>query len=136
MIRAILSKRLPDAYGSGEYGANRGSRKQNGIDYACFAGAEILSPIEGKITKLGYPYADDLSYRYVEIIGDDHLHHRVFYIEPSVSVDDVVTRETIIGVVQDISARYTENGRMNNHIHHELFSYEVGAHKVYRNPEL
>lgn len=136
MIRAILSKRQPDAYGSGEYGANRGSRAHRGIDYACFVGAEILSPIEGKITKLGYAYADDLSYRYVEVVGDDSLHYRVFYVEPSVGVGDMVTRETIIGKAQDISARYTENGMMENHIHYEIFSYEVGAHRVYRNPEL
>jgi murein DD-endopeptidase MepM/ murein hydrolase activator NlpD len=116
MIRIRVSKRKPDAYGSGEYGAPRGDRTHNGIDYTL----SVLSPVAGTVTKLGYPYSDDLSYRYVEVTDSIGYKHRVFYIRPVVKVGDVVSRETEIGQPQDVAARYTAKGWMSQHVHYEI----------------
>jgi murein DD-endopeptidase MepM/ murein hydrolase activator NlpD len=121
MINVILNKRAPDAFGSGEYGASRGSRTHVGVDYACSAGASIASPVDGEVTKLGYPYGDDLSYRYVEVTAANGAKHRVFYCEPSVSVSDLVSVGDKIGEAQDIAKRYnTADKQMNNHVHYEI----------------
>jgi len=123
MIKATitLEKRTGDPWGSGEFGAPRGTRTHKGIDYACPVGAKIHSPVKGKVTKLGYPYSDDLSFRYVEITVDEKR-HRVFYIEPTVSKGQWVEEGDIIGTQQDISGRYRDDSKppMINHAHYEI----------------
>jgi hypothetical protein len=132
VINVTLSKRQTDDFGSGYFGAGRGSRTHNGIDYACFAGSTVLSPVRGVVTILGYPYADDFDYRYVQVTDNDGLRHRIFYCLPSCSVGDVVCKGDGIGEAQDISARYdTEDKKMNNHIHYEI----LDSTNSYLNPE-
>ena len=121
MIGVALEKRGTDDWGSGEFGVSRGDRTHKGIDYACLPLKKVMSPCQGVVTKVGYPYADDLSYRYVEVTDDDSYKHRVFYISPLVEVDDIVVVGTILGEAQNISARYTKiNKVMKNHIHLEI----------------
>ncbi|MCK4795572.1 MAG: M23 family metallopeptidase [Desulfobacteraceae bacterium] len=111
-----LEKRTLDIWGDGYFGAPRGTRTHNGIDYVCPAGSRVFSPCEGKVTKLGYPYSDDLSFRYVQItLGDRN--HRVFYIEPTVQVGDFVAEGDAIGVAQDLEGRYEG---ITPHIHYEI----------------
>lgn len=115
----LLPHRPADSYGEGHFGASRGSRTHTGQDFACYPGTKITAPVDGIVTKLGYPYADDLSYRYVEVTDSDGLRHRLFYVEPGVSVDDAVLEGvTILGCAQDICARYP-NG-MTGHVHYEI----------------
>ena len=64
-----------DVHGSGEWHATRGNRFHNGVDFSCYPGTRILAPVSGLITKLGYPYGDDLGYRYVQIEADDKDNH-------------------------------------------------------------
>ena len=116
---AALPQRGTDPMGSGHYGASRGSRTHNGVDYACYPETEIASPTFGTVTKLGYPYGDDLSYRYVEITDQFDKRHRVFYVEPSVQVGSLVHIGDVIGTAQDIEARYSGRG-MKNHVHYEI----------------
>lgn len=118
-----LDKRGSDGYGSGTFGASRGSRLHQGIDFAAPADALILSPVDGKITKLGYPYGDDLTYRYVEITTLDGLRHRVFYVSPCVKVGDHVHKTTVVGECQDIAARYNKF-LMVNHVHYEVMTID------------
>lgn len=121
MITAKLPKRGTDDYGSGEFGASRGNRTHNGIDFAVLPGSEIFAPVDGYVSRIGYPYADDLSYRYVQITDRKCRHHRIFYIDPKVELGDNVSHNVdIIGVAQGISARYTERGTMKNHVHYEI----------------
>lgn len=129
-MRAQLTLRGQDSWGSGAYKASRGSRTHNGIDYAAAPGTAILSPVAGRVTKLGYPYANDLSYRYVQLTAkDSRLLYRVFYIFPAVGLEDFVDRDCVIGYAQDIAARY--DSRMTNHIHFEI----KDAAGVYYHPE-
>ncbi len=104
--------------GGGHYGAPRGGREHNGIDYECIPGAEILSPISGMITKHGYAYSDDSTFRYVEITDANEYRHRIFYVEPEAGLGDQVTTCDVIGTAQNISDRYP--GGMTPHVHYEI----------------
>lgn len=112
-----------DAQGAGHYGAPRGSRTHRGVDYACPPGAGVLAVECGTVTKLGHTYADDLSYRYVEITDDLGCRARYFYVEPAVARGDYVMAGDVIGHAQDIAARYPDADRpMTNHVHFELIN--------------
>lgn len=114
-----LSPRGRDGYGSGAFLASRGSRLHNGFDLAAPVGTGILSPVAGTVTKIGYPYADDLSYRYVQILDGRGRRHRVFYVDPLVLVDDTIEVDDLLGTAQDLTTRYNQF-LMTNHVHYEV----------------
>ena len=121
MIESILPTRGHDDWGAGHFKAPRGKRTHKGIDYACYPDTVILSPVGGVVTKLGYPYGDDLSFRYVEITDDQGLKHRLFYVEPGCEPGDEIESGDIIGTAQDIAGRYSKPDKyMKNHIHYEI----------------
>ena len=126
-MKANLIQRTSDKWGAGYFHAPRGDRKHNGIDYACLAGSKILSPCDGKVTKLGYPYADDLSFRYVQITNGNK-NHRVFYIEPTVELGAKIKEGDVIGIAQDLEERYPD---ITPHIHYEIKSLDG----KFENPE-
>lgn len=101
-MRALLDIRGEDVHGAGYYGAPRGSREHKGIDFACYSGTTILPIKAGKVTKLGYPYADKLEFRYVQITDKAGYRWRYFYIQPSVVMNQVVTVHTELGKVQKL----------------------------------
>jgi len=117
MITGILPTRGADAHGSGEWGASRGSRVHRGVDFSCFAGTKICSPVNGECTKLGYPYSDDLSFRYVEVTDESDKQHRFFYLSPIVAVGDSILIYQPIGEVQDLERRYPG---ITPHCHYEI----------------
>lgn len=131
MIKAILIERGSDPMGSGHYGASRGHRKHMGIDYCASPGTMIVSPVHGKVTKLGYPYAQDTSFRYVEITSLDGHRHRLFYVSPSVTLGDLVGEKDVVGYCQDIATKWG-NG-MKNHIHYEIMV--PGKNRKYVDPK-
>jgi len=135
MLLAILPDRGTDDYGSGEYGASRGNRTHNGVDFAVAEGTTILAPATGKVTKIGYVYSDDMSYLYVQITDGIGAHHRIFYVDPEVKLgDQVFGQVSRIGSAQNISNRYTERGVMKNHVHYEIkFNGEFVEPKVSNN---
>lgn len=143
MIKQIytLEHRGTDPAGSGEYGAPRsklvdGKKVEythKGVDYKCQPGSPVLSPVTGVITRLGYPYANDLTWRYIEITEKYMAtRYRIFYIVPNgaLSVGDQVKKDDIIGVAQDITKRYPDSN-MTPHIHYEIKD-QSGK---YQNPE-
>lgn len=122
MIRIVPPMRNDDQ-GQGHFGASRGSRQHHGIDFACLPGSEILSPVIGIVTKLGYPYGegeghpgDSDPYRYVEITRLRHR-HRLFYIDPIVDIGQQISIDQPIGIVQDLTRRYPG---MTTHCHYEI----------------
>jgi len=116
-LALVPTIRQSDKYGSGWYHAPRGTRKHNGIDPIAMPGAGVICPVEGVVTKLGYPYADDLSYRYVQITDANHYDWRFFYVSPGVAVDEIIPSGSVIGVVQDIANRYPD---ITPHFHLEI----------------
>jgi len=125
-MKASLKKRISDKWGQGHFGAPRGSRTHHGIDFHVPHGTEILSPVAGLVTKIGYPYGDDLSFRYIQITSGD-LDHRIFYVKPILMVGYHVKEGEVIGLSQDLEERYPE---ITPHIHYEI---KIGG--KYINPE-
>lgn len=129
MLKGGLPQRTQDVHGSGEWQASRGTRRHNGIDLSCYPGTLIFSPVSGVVTKLGYPYRDDLSYRYVQVTDDSQLDHRFFYILPALEMGSLCTAgETVLGEAQDLRGRYAG---ITNHVH-----YEVKRGDTYLEPKL
>lgn len=127
LIKTTLEKRGSDKWGSGEFGASRGGRTHNGIDYRCPPGAQILCPVDGVVTKLGYPYGNDLSFRYVEVTDFEKRKHRIFYVTPVVLEGWHVAKDDVIGTAQDLEGRYSG---ITPHVH-----YEILHDGAYLNPE-
>ena len=119
-----------DSAGDGHFQAPRGNRLHNGIDYLVEPGTLVYSPVSGVVTKLGYPYGDDLQWRYVEITSDDFERFRLFYTEPAVVVDQFVMIGEVVGEAQNIAERYPGQG-MLAHIHLEV----IDADGNFRDPE-
>lgn len=126
-VQAVTLELRNDSAGEGHFGASRGTRTHNGIDYLCQADEmhdapldNVLSPVAGVVTKHGYCYADDLSYRYVEITeGETNYRHQIFYCEPLVRIGRTVIEGSVIGRAQDVTRRYPGRG-MLKHIHHQI----------------
>jgi len=111
-----------DSRGHGYYGAPRGKRKHRGIDFVCEPDQDIIAFREGVVTKLGYPYSDDLSWRYIEITDSNGYEWRYFYVTLIHEVGETVLPDDIIGFAQDISQRYKHPDKedMQPHYHLEI----------------
>lgn len=106
-----------DKHGCGSFGASRGTRKHDGIDYVAEPGQQILAPISGKVTRFPFPYGTDLSYNGIEIKNNDYT-VKIFYMKPSVAIGQNVVAGQVIGTAQDIAKKYSPG--MTNHIHIEI----------------
>lgn len=105
-----------DSEGHGYYGAPRQGRTHQGIDFICRAGDTVRAFASGVVTKLGYPYSDDLEYRYIRV-DNGKFQLDYFYVEPFVEVGDTVFAGGVIGLMQDVCARYPDAKAMQNHYH-------------------
>lgn len=106
-----------DKWGCGHFGASRGNRKHNGVDIIWTAGKPFHALTQGVVTKLGYAYADDLSFRYVELTDRVGARWRYFYVKPSVELGEEINAYEDIGVVQTLQNRYPE---IVDHVHFEI----------------
>ena len=111
MVRGI------DNHGSGEYGAPRGDRTHNGMDFAVLPGSKVESVANGVVTKIGYPYADALQYRYVQVTDNFGFRARYFYVDPEVSLGDRIAKGDVLGKVQCLNKRYPG---ITPHVHFEV----------------
>lgn len=116
-MKILASQRKSDSFGGGHYGASRGNRKHNGKDYACYPESKVFSPVVGQVTRLGYPYSDDTSFRYVQITTREGYDVRVFYVDPLVVLNEQVNESSIIGSSQELGKRYPE---ITEHVHLEV----------------
>ena len=123
MIHLVAPHRGQDAFGLGSFGAPRGKRTHNGIDFAAAAGSGLKSPVTGTVTKHGLCYAETMEFRYIEITDINNYRHRFFYVSPLAEVDTQVSISDVIGRIQNIS-RYHEahdpDRKMINHLHYEV----------------
>ena len=110
-----------DAYGEGEFNASRdgGSRRHEGVDYDATPGQDVVSPISGYVSKIGYAYAGDMDLKFVEVTNPALGYvARVFYVDPSVEVGQAVRLGATVGTAHSLQARYP--GGMTDHVHTEL----------------
>lgn len=108
-----------DKWGSGAFGASRGKHKHEGIDYRADPGDLCLPMKPGVVTKVGYPYANDFSFRYVEVEDFEGYKARYFYVDPVVKEGDHVSLLSPLGVVQSLNGRYPG---IKDHVHVEVIS--------------
>jgi hypothetical protein len=108
-----------DQAGSGRFKASRGERLHKGVDFSCTPGQIVQSPINGRVIRVAYPYANDRSWRGV-LIGDGNFQVKLFYVDPYPHIiGRIVLAGASIGIAQDISERYRSTG-MEPHIHCQL----------------
>jgi len=110
--------RQQDAWGDGRFGASRGGRTHNGVDLAIPPNELFTSPVDGKVTKIGWPYRDpDRGYiRYVQIEANGY-NYRFFYLNPLVKVGDTIFKGDIIGSTQSLDKYYPG---ITEHVHFEI----------------
>lgn len=89
-----------DQQGCGYFGASRGARLHNGVDFVAQPGDPVRAFLPGVVTKLGYPYAGDLSFRYVEVQRPNGDCVRYFYVSPTVETGDRVAAGDMLGTCQ------------------------------------
>jgi len=121
MINTRAPKRS-DSMGNGEFGAPRGSRTHNGIDYAVAPDSSVLAVVSGKVTKHGYPYnpSDEKKghLRYIQVTDDKGNHVRYFYVLPSLDIGTEVEAGDEIAIAQDLQKVY--GAAMTSHVHLEV----------------
>jgi murein DD-endopeptidase MepM/ murein hydrolase activator NlpD len=113
--------RTTDAYGHGYFGASRdgGVREHEGVDWIAEAGQEVVAPISGFVTKIGFAYANAPELKFVEITNPALGYvARVFYVDPIVRVGQALRVGEAIGHAHSLQAKYP--GGMTDHVHMEL----------------
>jgi len=82
-------------------------------------GQDVVAVTGGEVTNVGYPYGDDLSFRYVEITGSDGYVAREFYIQPGANVQTGarVQAAQVLGTQQRLGGRYPG---ITEHVHVEI----------------
>lgn len=109
-----------DRFGSGYFHASRdgGARAHEGVDYDSTAGQEVVAPISGFVSRIGYAYPGDERYRYVEIDNPAlRLQARIFYVDPQVRVGESVEVGRPIGTAYSLQPRYPG---ITDHVHLEI----------------
>jgi murein DD-endopeptidase MepM/ murein hydrolase activator NlpD len=123
-----------DKWGCGHFGASRGSRKHNGEDFVTSQlNEEVRAFAGGVVTKIHYPYGDDLSFRYIELKCGDYF-CRYFYVRPSSGIElgKKVHAYEVLGLAQSLEKRYPE---ITPHYHFEVFTHhENGKPANYIHP--
>jgi murein DD-endopeptidase MepM/ murein hydrolase activator NlpD len=119
----LLMPRDSDRWGSGKYGASRGDRLHEGIDYMCPDLAGIYSPVVGEVTKIGWVSSkpEKKHFRYVEVQDPLGNRHRVMYILPTVIKGQIVDRDTLIGFHQTLLDIYPS---ILDHVHYEIQNFD------------
>jgi len=115
-----LAIRGTDAYGSGQYGASRGTRSHDGADYISTPGLQVKAPLSGKVTNISKPYSsgiDAMVLSGVEIVASDGTTCWIWYIQLSVNLVGTVVKAgvSVIGTAKTLKNRY-KNG-ITDHVH-------------------
>src|ERR1041384_631590 len=96
-----------DAWGGGHFGAGRGGRLHQGVDFVARAGDDILSPIDGNIVRMAAPYKNDFRFTGVVVEGTGPwagVEVKVFYVQGYRSGPVNVGEK--LGVAQDVAIKY------------------------------
>lgn len=116
--------RAHDDFGYGHFGASRdgGSREHEGVDYVGFAGQDVMAPVAGLVTRMGYAYSDG-SHKYVEITNAATGYTaRVFYVDADVAIGETVALGQKIGTLKTLQTRYRG---ITDHVHLEVMNHGV-----------
>jgi murein DD-endopeptidase MepM/ murein hydrolase activator NlpD len=109
-----------DAFGNGQFGASRdgGDRHHEGVDYVDTPGQDIVAPISGYVTKIGYAYDNNRDLKFVEITNPALGYtSRALYVAPTVQEGQTVQLGEVIGKAESLQSRYAG---ITNHVHLEV----------------
>lgn len=115
-----------DKYGNGAFGASRdgGSRKHVGVDIITKDGEPFLSLNAGVITRLGYVYKGNYTFRIVEVTHKDGERWRYFYVNPVdangkkiVEIGLKISVGQTLGTTQSLQFKYPG---ITPHVHFEI----------------
>lgn len=113
--------RVSDVFGQGRFGASRGARLHNGVDFYVEAGHDVYSPIFGKVVRVAVPYKSDERFKGLVIEGVGRYQGysvKLFYLDPHKGiVGKTVKQGEVIGTAQDLTIKYSG---ITNHIHFEI----------------
>lgn len=107
-----------DAAGDGNYGARRGDRVHNGVDYLCDEGQDIVAPFNMRILRVANPNAttplSGIKWAYGRSEG------KMFYFKPDPTlINKNVSEGQVIGKAQSCSFHYGDP-KMQDHIHFQI----------------
>lgn len=123
---AKLSIRGTDKYGCGAFGASRdgGTRRHEGVDIVTVDNSVFNSLNDGTISKLGYVYKGNFTFRYVQVTHKDGSAWRYFYVNPNdadgkkiVELGLKVKAGQPIGITQSLQFKYPG---ITPHVHFEI----------------
>lgn len=129
LLRVIAPHRGQDKWGSGAFGASRGSRTHEGLDVAVWPGSMVLSIVPGLVADLGYAYTsgvgnfnDSDPFRIITMVGPEGYEIRYFYVMPVVEVGDEIEEGGRLGFAQNLWRRYPpeKDKIMTPHVHIEI----------------
>ena len=109
-----------DPTGNGWYGASRGSREHEGVDYIGQVGDDVFACETGKI-RVGQVYSNPAKahFKLIEIKGTrpepDNYRVKQMYVKPEVITGDFVKEGDKIGTLQGVGDFYGDG--MPNHCH-------------------
>ena len=105
-----------DGFGSGAFGASRGSRRHDGTDYVTVPPQDVTSPMSGRVTTISAPYRDNNDLLGVQIEASNGTLSWVWYIAPARGVVGSLVRagQTVIGTAQSLQGRYRG---ITDHVH-------------------
>lgn len=115
-----------DAGGQGHFGAPRGSRTHNGVDYQVKPGEPVYAPRRGIFKKTGYVYSRDTEFTIVDITDDDYT-YRLMYVSPYhwLKPGMPVEEGQPVGYAQDVGTKEGRDGLYRDqgitpHVHLEV----------------
>jgi hypothetical protein len=107
-----------DSEGSGEYGASRGIRIHNGIDYLCDQGQGVRAPFGMFIKRIANPKSNSPLSGIEWTAGRSS--GKMFYFKPyKQTIGQEVVEGEIIGIAQSVSKDYGLPN-MLDHIHFQV----------------
>jgi hypothetical protein len=114
-----------DGAGDGKFGAKRGDRVHLGTDFLSVAGQGVVACVDAQYRRfVRRVYATDSTYTGMELETETFM-LTYFYVSPSINHMDFVKAGDLIGLAQDIKAKWGDP--MRNHIHMQLAIKPYGA---------
>ena len=116
---AKLSIRGTDKFGCGAFGARRdgGTRTHVGVDIVTIDGEPFHSLNEGTVSKLGYVYKGNFTFRYVEVTKANGEKWRYHYVQPTVELGLKIKIGQKLGDTQSLQFKYKG---ITPHVHFEI----------------
>jgi hypothetical protein len=106
-----------DAQGDGHFGAPRGARLHDGLDFAGEPGQDVLMPVDGWIVRVSFPYATDLRWKGA-VIANNWITIKMWYftMQPDLQwgPEGLIPAGDPIGSLQDLGQKYPG---MTPHVH-------------------